>query len=155
MEIERLYNYKPWEMLVESFPKVVGSRSSKVEEIVSAQQKFLEANACAIWERNHWFPIKQENGRSPEEVKQLGTQHNRRKRRQAQLKERLEKTAAEFRSSIDRSILEQTIFGESWIENILKRPRLWIPRDGENLIEQLHEVDHAEPERNFHLLSSK
>ncbi|GLD93255.1 hypothetical protein PINS_up001847 [Pythium insidiosum] len=127
------------------------SKGADISELVELQERFLQQNACALWERGHWFPIKQENGKTPAESKRLGTHHNRRKRRQAQLKERLEHLSAELRLTMDRHSLEQSIFGVRAVADILKRPKLWLPREDRGLIPQLHEIDDAEPDRNFHL----
>ncbi|KAJ0411703.1 hypothetical protein ATCC90586_002087 [Pythium insidiosum] len=152
VEIERLYALKPWSFIPDAWPKIPpSSKGVDISELVDLQDRFLQQNACALWERGHWFPIKQENGKTPAESKRLGTHHNRRKRRQAQLKERLEHLAAELRSTMDRQSLEQSIFGGRAVADILKRPKLWLPREDRSLIPQLHEIDEAEPDRNFHL----
>ncbi|TMW63130.1 hypothetical protein Poli38472_002071 [Pythium oligandrum] len=153
-EIEQFYAEKPWMVLDNRFPKIrPTAKQSDISELVEQQERFLKENLWAIWERYHWFPIKHENGKSPEEIKQLGTHHNRRKRRQAQLKERIELLNTELKSSVDKSVLEQSVFGDRWVEIIMKRPKLWLPREDESLLAQLEELDALEPDRNFNFFS--
>lgn len=148
-EMERLLALAPWRSIPSEWPKVVTSvASSAVQELIATQDAFLRENAIAIWERAHWFPIKQQNGRTESEVKRLGQLHNRRKRRQTTFKTNLEQLAREMQKlALDRSVLRQSIFSPEAVESLLKRPRLWIPREGEDLVAQLEELDRLEPER--------
>lgn len=148
-EMERLFAREPWRSLPESWPKVVTTiKSSAVQELLATQNAFLEENAWAIWERSHWFPIKQQNGRTENEVKRLSQIHSRRKRRQMVLKNGLETiSSAMQKAAVDRSVLRQSIFSAEAVETLLKRPRLWIPREGEDLVAQLEELDRDEPDR--------
>lgn len=148
-EMERLFAREPWRSLPQSWPKVVTAiKSSAVQELLATQNSFLEENAWAIWERSHWFPIKQQNGRTEDEVKRLSQIHSRRKRRQMVLKNGLETiSSAMQKAAVDRSVLRQSIFSAEAVETLLKRPRLWIPREGEDLVAQLEELDQDEPDR--------
>lgn len=148
-EMERLFSLEPWQSLPQSWPKVVtASKSSVVQELLATQEAFLEENAWAIWERSHWFPIKQQNGRTEDEVKRLSQIHSRRKRRQMVLKSGLEQISSTMqKTAVDRAVLRQSIFSTEAVETLLKRPRLWIPREGEDLVAQLGELDRDEPDR--------
>jgi hypothetical protein len=151
-EMELLYAKEPWQDLAKSWPKIITtSKSSAVQELLSAQESFLEGNAWAIWERTHWFPIKQENGRTEDEIKRLCQIHSRRKRRQMFMKNSLEQTARKMQKSVEKSVLKQSIFSTESVKALLKRPRLWIPREGEGLLPQLEELDREEPDRNVYI----
>jgi hypothetical protein len=151
--IEDLYATKPWTLLRTHWPKIrPAGKNANYDSLVRLQDDFLEKNVVAIWERTHWFPIKMDNGKTALEVKLLGRHHNRRKRRQAQLKERLEALSAELKPQYERALLDQSVFGNRWFATILRRPTLWIPRENESLLDQLRELDDAEPERNYHFL---
>lgn len=150
-EMDLLFAQKPWQRVPKNWPKInTTSKSSAVQELLATQETFLEENAWAIWERNHWFPIKQENGRTLDEVKRLCQIHSRRKRRQAALKSGLEQISLKMHKSVEKSVLKQSIFSAESVESLLKRPRLWIPREGEGLVPQLEELDREEPDRNYY-----
>lgn len=148
--VEELYATKPWGFIIEKWPALrPTTKTPNVDSLATLQSEFVKKNVIAIWERTHWFPIKQEQGRSPAEVTLLARQHNRRKRRQAQLKERLEFMSVDLRAQYEKALLEQSIFGTRWVDTILKRPNLWLPRESESLVDQLEELDALEPERTY------
>ncbi|RLN93465.1 hypothetical protein BBJ28_00003367 [Nothophytophthora sp. Chile5] len=154
--IDRLYSEEPWEALVKTGAKTSKSapspKSSAAREVQETEEEFLAQNACAIWERNHWFPMKKLMGQSQQEVKEIARRHFRRKRRQSHLKETLERISSELHDTAGRAALKRTIFSAESVERLLKRPRLWIPREHEELVPQLHQLDEAEPDRNHIVL---
>lgn len=148
-EMERVFALEPWRSIPADWPQIVTtSRTGPVTELIKAQEAFLKDNALAIWERSHWFPIKQQNGRTEDEIKRLATLYNRRKRRQTMFKTSLEQLARLMQKKVvERSVLRQSIFCAEAVDMLLRRPRLWIPREGEDLVAQLEEIDRLEPDR--------
>lgn len=148
-DMERLMALEPWRSLADEWPRIAtSSRTVAVAELVAAQDAFLAENALAIWERSHWFPIKQQNGRTESEIRRLATLHNRRKRRQTTFKAALEHVARTMQQAgVERTVLRQSIFSPEAVESLLRRPRLWIPREGEDLVAELGEIDRLEPDR--------
>ncbi|RLN87813.1 hypothetical protein BBJ28_00008064 [Nothophytophthora sp. Chile5] len=150
--IDQLYSEEPWEALVKTSAKTSkpapSPKSSAARKVQETEEEFLAQNACAIWERNHWFPMKKLLGQSQEEVKEIARRHFRRKRRQSHLKETLERISSELHDTAGRAALKRTIFSAESVERLLKRPRLWVPREHEELVPQLHQLDEAEPDRN-------
>jgi hypothetical protein len=112
--------------------------------LTEEEKQFIEKNACAIWERTHWFPIKCATGKNEEENRLIKWHHNRRKRRQARLKHDFDKALEEKKNETNMTIFNSRIYEKI----LLQKPRTWCPLEKNgHLIEQVVQLDQNEPDR--------
>ncbi|CCI46991.1 unnamed protein product [Albugo candida] len=157
-DLDELYATKPWSFYITSWPKPSKGKNTKetsevtnaIKYITQKQQQFLEEHAWALWERGHWFPLRPQSGENTYRVGSLSRHHGRRKRRQALLKEQLEKSSDQMKRKYP-GLNITSIFSDQSSERIMARPRPWVPEVGVPLLDQLLAVDKLDHERNYNL----
>nr|CCA15292.1 AlNc14C10G1253 [Albugo laibachii Nc14] len=157
-DLDELYDTEPWSFYITTWPKPSKAKNSKetsevlnaIKSITQKQHQFLQEHAWALWERGHWFPLRSQSGERTYRNGSFSRHHGRRKRRQALLKEQLEKLSDQMKRKFSGLNID-SIFSDQSIERIMARPRPWVPETGVPLLDQLIAVDMLDRERNYNL----